>query len=147
MQDELPLTALKYLIAECNYGGRVTDQNDRRLLLTLLDKFYDERAVSNPNFSYGDSDKYVLPSGLSSHQDYLDFIEALPTFGSPELVGLHPNADITKDHAESNGLLESLLGCGGESGSGASGGLSMEETVSGMVEELLKADFPADFDE
>jgi hypothetical protein len=44
-------------------------------------------------------------------------------------------------------MLESLLGCGGESGSAASGGLSMEETVSGMVEELLKADFPADFDE
>jgi dynein heavy chain, axonemal len=36
MGDTMPFEALRYLIAECNYGGRVTDQNDRRCLLTLL---------------------------------------------------------------------------------------------------------------
>jgi dynein heavy chain, axonemal len=35
-----PLEALTYLTAECNYGGRVTDSNDRILLGSLLSCYY-----------------------------------------------------------------------------------------------------------
>ena len=42
MDEDLPFDALKYLIAECNYGGRVTDQSDRRLLLTILTHFFND---------------------------------------------------------------------------------------------------------
>lgn len=38
--QEIPFDALKYLTAECNYGGRVTDDKDRRLIVTLLDQYY-----------------------------------------------------------------------------------------------------------
>jgi len=45
MEDTLPFEALKYLIAECNYGGRVTDQNDRRLMSTILEQFFNNEVV------------------------------------------------------------------------------------------------------
>lgn len=36
--DDPPLTALTYLTGQCNYGGRVTDERDRRLILSILGK-------------------------------------------------------------------------------------------------------------
>jgi dynein heavy chain len=39
---DTPWAALKYLIAEANYGGRVTDELDRRVLASYLNRFYCE---------------------------------------------------------------------------------------------------------
>lgn len=39
-ESEDPYEALTYLIGECNYGGRVTDDWDRRLIVTIFGGLY-----------------------------------------------------------------------------------------------------------
>merc|ERR1719355_228935 len=43
--DETPFKALNYLTGECNYGGRVTEGMDRRLLAVLLNQYYRQEAL------------------------------------------------------------------------------------------------------
>ncbi|VDQ17051.1 unnamed protein product [Trichobilharzia regenti] len=48
--DEIPLEALTYLTGECNYGGRVTDDKDRRLLISLLGIFYNRKIIDEQHY-------------------------------------------------------------------------------------------------
>ena len=49
--DDVPFDALTYLTGECNYGGRVTDDKDRRLLTSLLSKFYNDLILVEDKFA------------------------------------------------------------------------------------------------
>ena len=48
--DKLPFDALRYVTGECNYGGRVTDDKDRTLLNTILEKCYCPEIVEDSGY-------------------------------------------------------------------------------------------------
>ncbi|KAF3429654.1 hypothetical protein E2986_08409 [Frieseomelitta varia] len=106
--DEIPFDALLYLTGECNYGGRVTDDKDRRLLNSLLKQYYNNKVVTDPQYCFSRSCIYRLPENTDYH-GCLEYIRGLPMTQQPEVFGLHENADITRDNQESLQLLKGTL--------------------------------------
>lgn len=59
-----PSQVLKYTAGEINYGGRVTDDWDRRCIMNILEDFY-KPEVLIPEFAYSESGIYKQISTAS----------------------------------------------------------------------------------
>ena len=78
------------------YGGRVIDNFDRRVSAVYMDEYFGDflfDAFQPFHFYCDENVDYVLPP-VGDKRSYLKFIEELPLVNSPEVFGLHPNAEI-----------------------------------------------------
>jgi len=92
-QPVIPYRALNVIIAEINYGGRVTDDKDMRLIKALLESYMNsEIMVGLYNFS--PSGQYHSPNELDLAK-VREMIQGMPLEDDPEVFGLHQNANIT----------------------------------------------------
>ena len=103
----IPFEALHYLAAECNYGGRVTDDKDRRLLANILDDYYTNN-IFDESYSLSRDRIYYVPQE-GSLTSYISYIDSLPMNDPPEVFGLHENAQISFALKESSLLFSALL--------------------------------------
>lgn len=96
---------VRYMIAEVQYGGRVTDDYDKRLLNTFARTYF-----SQPMFDEGF--EFFTGYKIMQHkeiEDYLNEIEKMAEVDPPQVYGLHPNADITYQSNTTDEILNTIL--------------------------------------
>ncbi|XP_054282731.1 dynein axonemal heavy chain 7-like [Macrosteles quadrilineatus] len=140
--EDVQFDALCYLTGECNYGGRVTDDWDRRCLNTILRKFYCLRLLSDVTYYFDPSKMYYVPD-VKDHDAFVNYVKTFPLITSPSVFGMNENADIMKDQQETTVLFTNTLFT--QDAAGGGGADDAEKTVFDVAGGILDK-LPKDYD-
>lgn len=121
----IPWTAIQKLIAEANYGGRVTDETDRRLIITYAKEIFNDELISPErwrpkgteglNYSYPIDESNIKGNAEGSFLQPEIFLQKLEEDGGmekfdvPVAYGQHTNAEINSQISDSLALLNDIL--------------------------------------
>uniref|UniRef100_A0A4W6GCG3 Dynein axonemal heavy chain 10 n=1 Tax=Lates calcarifer TaxID=8187 RepID=A0A4W6GCG3_LATCA len=135
--SNIPWGSLKYLIGEVMYGGRAIDSFDRRILTVYMDEylgdflFYTFRHFHF--FHNKDVDYKIPPNGPK--KTYLDEIETLPLANTPEVMGLHSNAEIGYYTQAAKDMWTHLIDLQPQTGE-SGGSISRDEYISQVAQDI-----------
>jgi dynein heavy chain len=139
--DEPPYKVLNYLGAAINYGGRVTDDKDKRLIESILRTYINKELVeTGSEYKFSSSGLYYCPEAETC-DEFCDYIRTLPLVPSPEAFGMDSNCAITCAQSDSMELLQGLLAAsakGAKAGKGKSREDIMDETAEVMQKKTPK---------
>jgi hypothetical protein len=135
---DVPFEALSYVIGELNYGGRVTDPLDRRLLLSLLQRFF-SGAVCSLNA------RYARPDFTADLTALMAVVSAWPIVTEGCDVGLALNASTITARNDALRIFNSLIEIQ-PTLVAASGAISEEQFALNFVDTLL-GQIPTEFEE
>ena len=143
----IPWDTLRYLVGEVMYGGRVTDDFDRKVVATymeeylgdfLFDTFQPFHFFQDEASAKGDPKgvDYCIPP-LGGRDKYIAGIETMPGIDSqtPEVFGLHPNAEIDYLTNASKKTWSDLISLQPRQAGGA-GGVTREDYIAGIATDI-----------
>ena len=134
---------VNYMVCDVQYGGKITDDWDRRLFNTYGRRFLAEGCLA-PDFRFVEgNDTYYIPPVNNDIEVYRKYIESLPLVDDPEVFGLHGNADLAYRTAQTKTTLTTIQDIQPKEGGGG-GGMTREEIVLKMVDDL-QAKLPPDY--
>ncbi|KAK9891390.1 hypothetical protein WA026_014631 [Henosepilachna vigintioctopunctata] len=131
---------LRYMLGEVHYGGRVTDDFDKRLLNTFCSYWFHD-ALFESNFEFAKGYKVVRFKQVS---EYLTHIDSFASTDPPQVYGLHPNANITYQTNTTSSMLYQMLSIQPKE-SGGGGGETREASVTRQAIDMLSK-MPASYD-
>ena len=108
----------------------------------MLGMYYSIACVEDDNYKFSDSGEYYAPPH-GEYESYINYIKSLPIDPLPEVFGLHENADIARQQAETQLLFDSVLITLPRASGGA--GDSPQDVVERMAADLLQK-IPGVFD-
>lgn len=139
VDGRIPWSTLKYLIGETVYGGRVTDDLDRRVVMTYLDEYMGDfifDTFQRFHFHRSNAASYKIPD-QASQQGALVEIESYPLQNGPDVFGLHPDAEVEYLTSFTKQLWSHLINLQPRT-SEVSGGISREEFITNISTDVLK---------
>ena len=143
---------LQYIVSEAQYGGKITDDMDRVLFKAYADLWVTQSALA-PSFAYNPITPLAPIPGNFEYKNndfpevkqYKAYAAQFPESDSPEIFGLHPNADLTFRVKEVRAMMDTLMSTQPKQ-SGGGGGKSREEVVNEKAIELSQK-MPPDYSE
>merc|ERR1712159_15242 len=108
----------------------------------MLGMYYSISCVEDDNYKFSDSGEYFAPPH-GEYESYINYIKSLPIDPLPEVFGLHENADIARQQAETQLLFDSVLITLPRDAGGA--GASPQEMIEQMSADL-RVKIPPMFD-
>lgn len=135
LEGPIPWDTLLFVIGHINYGGRVTDDLDRRCLLAILERYVTPK-ILDPEYKFSPSGLYKCPENSDSAkvEDFREFVASFPLTELPEVFGMHDNANISFMSQEAEKVLSVILSIQPRE-SGGGGGKSPEVLVSEIAAE------------
>ena len=130
----VPYEALHYLIGQLNYGGRVTDDWDRRTLSAILADLIAPSTLSE-ELKLDSRGLYLVPGLAADVNEYRAMIADMPATDDSELFGFHQNVTITLARKEASQMLSTLLTL--QPNTGGSGGQTRDEKISRLAGDML----------
>lgn len=110
---------------------QVTDDFDKRLLTTFCAVWFCDSLLTS-NFEFYKNYKVPVTKNI---QHYVDYISSLPINDTPEVFGLHGNADITYQINTAKGILDTILSVQPKESGGGSGE-SRENIVYQLADDM-----------
>lgn len=89
--SQVPWEALQYITGSIHYGGRVTDEWDRRCLSFVLNSVVCEEALAD-DFCYG-CEPYFAPRE-GAREEYASYASRLPLEEQAGVFGMHESAQV-----------------------------------------------------
>ena len=140
----IPFKAIIYLTADCIYGGRVTDDWDRRALYAILDDLYTQDVISAEEYHINHVKEYSIVYN-ENYEPYSERFGQLPDMEMPEVLGLHHNTLIRKQIDEGNLIIASLDAMQkGNEGNLMSNKLKVLSHIQSIANEKLLREFNID---
>ncbi|XP_041455872.1 dynein heavy chain 10, axonemal-like [Lytechinus variegatus] len=143
---KIPWNSLKYLIGEVMYGGRAIDNFDRRILNTYMDEYMGDFIFDTfqPfHFYCNESVDYCIPE-YGPKDNYTQLIEGLPLANTPEVFGLHPNAEINYYTQAARDMWAQLVELQPQTGDSGQG-ISRDDFIAGIASDIQNK-LPQQFD-
>ncbi|KAL6478123.1 hypothetical protein MHYP_G00139580 [Metynnis hypsauchen] len=93
--DKIPWAALKTLMAQSIYGGRIDNEFDQRLLNTFLERIFTTGSFDSEfklAFKVDGHKDIKMPDGIR-REEFMHWVEMLPDTQTPSWLGLPSNAE------------------------------------------------------
>ncbi|KAM9822155.1 dynein axonemal heavy chain 10-like isoform 2-T2 [Syngnathus typhle] len=145
-ESNIPWGSIKYLVGEVMYGGRVIDSFDRRILNVYMDEYFGDFLFYDfcrfHFFKNNEVDYKIPPNG--PEDVYVDEIESLPLANTPEVMGLHSNAEIGYYTQSAKDMWLHLIDLQPQTGE-SGGSISRDEYITQVAQDIQNK-LPAVFD-